>query len=329
MLNGSVLSRDQVLHQFLEIQRQQRAREAQMSTKAEEAQRAQQDSVVSQARTYTVEGIVQGLAALQLNFGTELDRISDTLAAEANKLDELKSAIDIEQERIEQLEAIRISAEALALLTVAHERERARFEERASSERAALTEEMSTTRAAWRIEQQEHDEAVAEYEARRAKERTAAEEAFDYERDQQRQHNADAYQQRHTELVRTLAAQQAEAERDWIAREAVLADAADEIAALLARDAAFPEELKAAKDKARVAAIKKVKEGANIAAQIAERAFEAKLKVHEAQVDTLTEQIAAQAEQITSLLAQLDVAATQSQELAVKAIDTSARPAAS
>lgn len=324
--NDEVLSHEQVLSQFARIQEQHRQSQSELSTKAEVALRTEQEEAVEQALSYTVGGIVRGLASLQLDFGSELDKISETLSAEAGKLEELHTAISIEQDRLKDLDAIRVSAEALALLTQSHERQRAAAKAEMSEARAEMEAERTSTREAWATEQSEHEAAVAEHAERLTKERQASEEAAAYALVQQRMREADAYRKRKLDLERSLAATDAEKRADAHKREAFLASVADELAELTARDLAFPEELSAAKDKERTAGIKKANEEARVAAALAEREFESAIAIFEAQSATLQEKIEAQATQLAGLLEQLAVASTQSQELAVKAIDTSARP---
>ncbi|HHO50166.1 MAG TPA: hypothetical protein ENK18_04650, partial [Deltaproteobacteria bacterium] len=61
--SDSVLSHDQVLSKFAKIQEAHRRRAGEISTKAEVALRTEREAAVEQAMTYTVSGIVRGLAA--------------------------------------------------------------------------------------------------------------------------------------------------------------------------------------------------------------------------------------------------------------------------
>jgi hypothetical protein len=322
---AGVLSRDEVLTRFRQIQEAQKARETEMATRDEVATRAQRESVVEQALGYTVEGIVHNLAALQLKVGDELDTLSNILMIEASKLDQIRTAIEIEEERARELESSRVAAEALALLGQSHQRERAEWEERAARLRSTLEEETATQRERWKEEQQIHDELVADNEQKTQKERKRSEEAWAYALAQTRKREADTYQKRKVELERELLATSARKEADWAAREAFLASRAEELKGLTERDAAFAEELKVAADRERASAIRKANDESRVTAQLAERDAQSSLQVCDAQLEMLTKQIETQTEQIRSLMTQLSVATAQSQELAVKAID-SARP---
>jgi hypothetical protein len=322
---AGVLSRDEVLTRFRQIQEEQKAREAAMATRDEVALRTQRESVVEQALGYTVEGIVHNLAALQLKVGDELDTLSNILMVEASKLDQIRTALEIEEERARELESSRVAAEALALLGQSHQREREQWEDRAHQLRSTLEEEMTTERAKWKEEQRRHDDLVTENEQKTLKERKRSEEVWSYTLAQTRKREADAYQKRKVDLERELLATSARKEADWTAREAFLASKADELKALTERDVAFPEELKAAVDRERTAAIRKANDESKVTAQLAERDAQSSLQICEAQIEMLTKQLETQSEQIRSLMSQLSIATAQSQELAVKAID-SARP---
>jgi len=320
--NAGVLSRDEVLTRFRQVQDEQKRRAAEMSTRDEVARRVHRESVVERALGYTVEGIVHNLAALQLKFGDELDTLSNILTTEVSKLDELRTAIEIEGERAQDLASIRVAAEALALLTRSHERERAEWEERAASSRSTLTEETVTERTRWEEEQRKHDELARESEERLLKDRKRNADDWTYALTQTRKREADTYQKRKLDLERELEATTSNKEANWATREAFLASRADEIKALTERDTAFPEELKAAVDKERTAAIRKANDESRVAAQLAERDALSSLQICDAQLEMLTRQVESHTEQIRSLVSQLSVATTQSQELAVKAIDS-------
>lgn len=317
-----VLSRDEVLTRFRQIQEEQKLNEARMSTRDEIARRTHRESVVDRALSYTAEGIVHNLAALQLKFGDELDTLERVLTVEASKLDEIRTAIEIEEERAREMESTRVAAEALALLARSHERERAEQTELSEQLRTHFEEEKTQERARYKEDDRRYEEQLFESEERLQKERKQSGEAWSYARGQTHKREADAYSKRKLEQERELEASAARREADWAAREALLASRADELTALAARDAAFPEELKVEVDRERASAIRRANEDSRVAAQLAERDAQSSLQVCDAQIEMLSTQIESQAEQIRSLMSQLAVATTQSQELAVKAIDS-------
>ncbi len=322
---NTLLSKDQILRLFKDLQREQKAAEALVKTKAQEAQQVTDKETVKQALNYTVESVVKGLADLQLKFQDELDGIAETLEGESSKLLELRRAIGVERAHAEALENIRIAAEAMALLTQSHEQKDAEFEERAQRLRAQFTEDKTEQQKSWEEEQANFEETAKEYEARLAKDRQIAEEEYNY--DLKRKHELEADTHKHRAMIQTRALEESSAtrEKNWAEREEELAKQADELAELRQKDAAFPEELKAAEKKAYEAAMKKASKEASVKANLAAKEFEANNKVYLTQIESLTKTLETQNAQIITIREQLQVAAQESQDLAVKAIASSTR----
>ena len=97
-------SKDQVFNAFQKILTDRKKLGSRIATKEEEAEKAKNEQVLKAALTYTVDGIVKGLADLQLEFGGTVNQLSEKLAAEALKLDELERAIEIETLHLQTLQ---------------------------------------------------------------------------------------------------------------------------------------------------------------------------------------------------------------------------------
>src|SRR5262249_44752580 len=109
--------------------------------------------------------------------------------------------------------------------------------------------------------------------------------------------------------------------KQWAEREAALAGKAAEHAAHQARVEAFAQETDEAAKKARDEALRETFADAKIKAELLEKEVEANRKVYALQVQELEATLTKHGEQIASLTARLQVALTQVQELAHKAID--------
>lgn len=95
--------------------------ESKIATKQEEADKAKSQEILQAASAYTVDSIVKGLADLQLEFGSILNALSEKLAQENSKLDELNRAIEIETQRLQELQQIRVVADTLDILSQEHQ----------------------------------------------------------------------------------------------------------------------------------------------------------------------------------------------------------------
>ena len=112
----SLSNKDQILGAFQQLLSERKQVVSKIATKQEAAEREEDKSVVKKASTYTVKSIVKGLADLQLNFGGAVDNLAEKLSVEAPKLEELRRAIRVETQHVEELRNIRVAADALDIL---------------------------------------------------------------------------------------------------------------------------------------------------------------------------------------------------------------------
>ena len=100
-------SKDQISKAFQQILTDRKKSDSKIATKEEEAEKEKNKQVLEVASTYTIDSIVKGLADLQLEFGSIVNGLSEKLSTEASKLDELKRAINIETQHLQELQQIR------------------------------------------------------------------------------------------------------------------------------------------------------------------------------------------------------------------------------
>lgn len=312
-------SREEVQKEFDRLLRKHEAQASQISTKAEEAERNKHRELVERAAQYTVASIVNDLARLQLGFGTAVEDIATKLDAESGKLGELRRAIEIERGRMEQLRGTLVAAEALAILEQDHRHQLAALEEQAEQARAELSEQMSLTREQWQRQAQADEQEAAEHAALQAKERQLAAEQHAYEQARLDRLEADDQAQRRRELERQLADLEATKDKDWSARERVLADGAARTDELRTRVQGFEAELEQAKKDARDKAIAAVHRESKHELEMLDKEHVGNVKVYELKVQTLEDRITRQAALITDLDTKLDATIAKSQGLAEQA----------
>lgn len=314
-------SREEVLKSFSPLLQKFGQQAAQPATKAEAAERAKLREVVERAASYTSEAVIKGLAELQVSFGAALDALAERLAGEAAKLDELKRAIAAEAARVEDLKHVRIAAEALEILHQDDKKRLGALEEKFAAEVRDLEEKIARQQEAWAKEQAEKAAATAEADAATGRERRADEERYGYEIERQRRLVADEFAEKRKLLERQLAETQAQRDKNWEAREKLLAAAQAEIEALRTKTATYAKELEDAGKSAREKVIVKVSADAKVDAELTSRDNAASVEVYELKIRTLEDRIEKQRAQLAELGKQLAAALDQTQGLAQKAIE--------
>ena len=317
--NNPANSKAKILQSFQQILAENKKIESKVATKEEEAEKEKNQEILERAADCTVDSIVKGLADLQLDFGGIVNQLSEKLNAESLKLEELQKAIEIETQQLQQLQKVRVVADALHILTQEHQEKLNAIEQNAALGLEALEKEMAATHKLWEREQQEY-EAIAE-EQGQILTRQRQEEASDYqyEIERLRKVEMDEYQETRRNLERELQLKNREKDKNWQERESYLTENQAEFEENRQKAAGFEEELKQAYTKAKEEAIKDAERDAKVKADLVAKEWEGSKRGYELQIQSLEETIQRQTEQIASISAQLQEVMRQAQELAMKA----------
>ena len=317
-------SKAQILQNFQQILADKKKIESKVETKEQSAEKAKNKQLLEVASTYTIDSIVKGLADLQLDFGSITSGLSEKLKAESSKLDELKRAIEIEAEQLQQLQQIRVVADAFHILTQEHQEKLTVLEQNATNQHEIIEKDTTQKRKIWGKEQQEFDAAVQEKTAFTIKQRQG--EAADYQYDLQRERKieTDAYEETKRTSERELQESTREKDKNWVEREKLLSDNQAEFEKNQTKAAGFEEELKQAYTKAKEEAIQEVSREAKVKADLVEKEWEGSKQGYELKVQSLQQTISLQTEQIAEISAQLQATMKQAQDLAMKAFASKA-----
>ncbi|URD51818.1 hypothetical protein [Chroococcidiopsis sp. CCNUC1] len=296
-----------------------------IATKQEEADKEKNKQILQTAASYTVDNIVKGLAELQLEFGGIVNGLSEKLSKETSKLDELKRAIEVETQNLQELQQIRIVADTLYILNQEHQEKLKLIEQGATTQQENLEKEITQTRKIGQQEQVEFETNLQYQNELLVKERQREVEEYQYRLAQTQKINADTYQLKKRTLEREIEEATQAKEKDWAEREKVLTEQQSLLGEYTKQIAAFPTELEEAIKKAREEAIKDVNQDAKVKADLFEKEWQAAKQSYELQVQSLEQVITRQIEQIENLTAQMQAAQQQAQELALRAFQNGTR----
>ena len=316
-------SKAKILEKFQQILADKQKIESKVATKEEEAEKQKNQRVLAAVSEYTADSIVRGLADLQLEFGSVINGLSTRLTAENSKLDELRCAIKVETQNLQELEQTRIVADALYILTQEHQEHLRALEQRAASDRETLEKEIAATRKTWQQEQEEQKVLLQESNDLLGRERQRQEEDYQYETERSYTKATDVYEeikrQKERELQETLLAK----EKQWSEREQVLAANQALVVEYQRKVEAFPRELEEAVKKSREEGIRDVNQEAKVKADLFDKEWQSSKQGYELQIQSLETKIQKQTEQVTEISQQLQAAMRQAQELAMRAFESS------
>ncbi|MGB3405764.1 MAG: hypothetical protein WBA77_23995 [Microcoleaceae cyanobacterium] len=316
-------TKNQIISEFKKLLEQRNQLDSKVATKEEEAEQGKGKKLLEKATNYTIDSIVKGLADLQLDFGTVVLENSDKLKIELLKLDELKQAIEVENQQLEALKKVRIVADALYLLTQEHREKLTLLEQNSTRFQEELEKEKKSHQKVWEQEQQAFETQTQAEQQKITATRQQEEEDYNYEQQRLRQIEQDEYEEKRRNLERELQQMNQEKVKDWTEREGILEKNKAEFEKNKKSSAGSEEELKQAEKQARETAIQEATREAKVKADLVTKEWEATQQGYELQVSSLEETIQRQNEQITDLSTQLQATMAQAQELALRAFSSS------
>ena len=317
--------KEQIFNAFEKILTDRKKLGSRIATKEEEAEKARNEQVLKAASTYTVDGIVKGLADLQLEFGGIVNKLSEQLAAEASKLGELERAIEIETRRLQTLQQIRVVADALHLMTQARQEKLKTLEKTGLDRKEALEKEIAEKRSLWVKEQEECENTLREQTERLTKERERQAADYQYELARQQTIDANEFEEKRRNQEKELQAANQVNERQWTERERVLAENQPLLEDYQQRVNVFSAELNQLVENIREDAFTAVSQDAEVKAELLEKEWEATKQGYEFTIQSLDQKIQEQAKQIESFNSQLQETLQQSHALTMKAFEKSSR----
>ena len=311
--------KDHILATFNQLLEQYQKAESKVATKEEAAEKIKNQELVTKATDYTVDNIVNGLALLQLEFGSAISELTENLTTESIKLEELKKAIAVERNHLQQLSQVRLVADALHILEQEHQEKLRLLAEKTSNQQETITKEAENTRKQWEKEQAEFEIRITEEDELLQQQREQEEADYQYELARQRKIETDEYAEHKRQQEIELADIATEKEKNWQQREQYLANNRQEFTENHQKIATFEDKIKEAYNKAKGEAIKEADRKAKVQADLLEKEWEAEKQGYEFKIESLQATIERQISQINELTTQLQETNTQAQNLAMRA----------
>jgi len=343
---SSQMTKKQIIDEYtrlLEAYRQ-KVEEAKEAEKwRSEAEKYKEATALKTAKTATVEGVIESVTGLKTQLGKTLTDLTDKLAFQAERLEEVNSAVTLQEKRLKELYDIEAASDTLARLVQAYQEQKdeaeaefksrmaelehnyqERFqelEEKYSRMKDELEDEIRRKRAAWDEEKKNFERELAEEKRllRQEWEREQAE--YIYERDRARKIEEDEYQARRNALEKKLKQREEEALRDLDKREAALAAQEAELKDLREQVKRFPATLQKETEKVKKEVTAAFKQEMEQERRLAATEREWERKVYEQKIKFLEDIVASQEQKIQDLKQEIAQAMKQVHQIAEKAIE--------
>jgi hypothetical protein len=298
-----------------------KVKEQKIADRKVEKRKEDEEKIVESALQTSDEKILKGLAELKLEFVKRVDSIGEQLMSEHKKLLELRQAIEIEKQFLDEIYDIKVNVDTLSALLAAQKEKRADFEADMEEKKTAFEEDMVDKRVQWKQEQEAFEAQRKERDALLKKERQREEDDFNYNLQLARKKDADQYEARKSAQEKDLADRKAVAEKELSEREALVAAKEQELADLRGKVESFPAELQRVKQETEQAVTERIEFLYKHNAELSTKEIEGERKLNKQMVVSLEAKIKEHEELIRQLTQKASDAGLQVQEIALKAIE--------
>jgi hypothetical protein len=280
--------------------------------------------VVKVADSLSAEGVGHEISTLKGDIGKMLTQISDKMEDEVNKFNTIQKAIELKEKEIQELYEIEKSAMTLAALIETQNQKRQQFEAEMSSRKEELTQEIQTLRSQWAKEKSDYEAEIKERDLAEKKKRDRDKEEYEYGFKRQQQIAKDKFEDEKAKLEKEIQVKKEQMEIELKSREKVIAEKEEELNDLRKKVGLFPKEMEAAVNRA----VKETTERLNLESRNREELLRKELigekNVLTTRIEALEKTAKEQNAQITGLTQLLEKANQKVQDIAVKALESSA-----
>ncbi|MBI5463926.1 MAG: hypothetical protein HY966_03085 [Ignavibacteriales bacterium] len=278
----------------------------------QEKKKADEEKILERIGTSTLDSILQNISALRLDLSKVLDNLGEQLVAEHKKLSDVRYAISIERQALQEMYDIKAETDSLAVLLSAQKERQAAFEA-----------EIVQRQLQWKQEQEQHELFEKEHAAHLKKERDREREEYEYALKIARQRDQGAYDAKKVEVEKELAERRARATTEIELRETALAAREKEFAELNAKVEAFPTELEKAITQAEERTRDQIEARVNHQTEIREKDVQVERKLMQQTITALQEKIKETEQQMKALTQRANEAQQQINAIALKALESS------
>ncbi|HDQ44786.1 MAG TPA: hypothetical protein ENN17_04690 [bacterium] len=289
----------------------QEKREAAMKPE-QKAEEKRVREVVKTADALSLDGVSQSLNQLKTDLGKTLTMIMEKLEGEISRYQAVRQAVEIQEKELSEIYEIQKAAISLGALIEAENRQRQSFEE-----------EMAQARNAWEKEKSAFETELKERREQEEKQRKREREEYEYQFRREQQAVRDKLADETGKLEKELAEKQAAAEKAITDREQAVRAREEAVESLEKRIRELEDGREQDVQKAIEETTERLQKESDTAEAQSQALFDGERNVLKGRIQALEETVKNQNAQIVQLSKQLEKAAQQVQDIAVKAVEGS------
>lgn len=312
-------TKDQILSAYNEVV--ELLEESEVQSPLEEKKKEDERAIIMKSSQTSLDGIVSHLATLKISLTKQIDTLSESLLEEFNKLSELKQAITIEQNHLQELYKIRETAHSLSALMLIQKEETEKFDLKMKETRDQFEREMEDKKTLWDKKLADLETSYADRLETLEKQHKREEEEYKYTLELARRQEVQEYTLKQEALEKTLE----EKRQDLAQKEVLIESRLTEIEVLKEKVQKFPEELARETNRTAEEITEKLESQHKFAVTLKEKEIEGEKKLNLQKVASLEAKVKEQDTLIAQLTQKANDATQQVQSIACKALEASSQ----
>lgn len=204
------------------------------------------NEIIEKVTDVSNEGIAKGIANLKSSLIHSLDELQAHLSNEFKKLEEIRAAIAVEKQSLEDLYSLSANTDSLAAMLLAQKEKKESFETSMKEKEEAFNREMNEKKVLWEEAKTKQKTEEKEYWDELTKRRKREDDEYHYNLKIARQKEKDEYETQKAQLEKELIDKKYAFEQEISQREQAVKMAETELNGLRKETAGFPGELEKA-----------------------------------------------------------------------------------
>ncbi len=289
-------------------------------------QKIQSDNnIVQQAASQNSKDIIHQIAELKLQVTQSLEDLGKELLTEREKLACTQEAVKLQESHLKNVHDITLNTNSLEALLLSQQRKKEEFEEWISSAKEKFTLEMTDKKSLWNKEQQEHELLQKEKKESQKKEWQRIEEEYQYKQKINKQQDEDQYKQKKLLQERELDEKMKAVEAKCLLRESAILEKEQELLELRKHKDESDKNLRDSVDSAKKQLTQELEQSFKLESSLKNKEADSEIALLKQNIKFLEAKICDQDKVVLALNTQLIESQLQSQNLAKKVIEGSAR----
>jgi hypothetical protein len=281
--------------------------------------------VVDKVAQVSSESISQDIANLKSSLITSLDELQTHLVNEFKKLEEIRAAIAVEKQYLEDLYSLSANTDSLAAMLVVQKEKKEAFETSMKEREEAFNREMNEKKVLWEETKAKQKAEEKEYLDDLTKRRKREEDEYQYNLKISRQKEKDEYETKKAKLEKELIDRKTAFEQEISQREQAVKMAETELNNLRKETAEFPSELEKALKAKEQEVTNALKSKYEFEIKLSNKQNEAEIRLRDQMIESLQQKIQEMQAQLKEYGDKANRAEEGVKDIAMKAIESAAK----